>query len=277
MKRISDLGLTTNLKYRDKLVILSKIMTFSKILIDLSNKIVTVKKEILKKLKKHSFQDLNHLFHLTKDKSSNVLANFKRLTNLKNSLRMVHKIFSNSDNLQNVKEKIIDNVDYIDNKLANTKKYKDYHKDLSDTVHDLHKKGHKEASLLIEKKEIRKLTKNEDDLITEINELTNKQINENKKINNTLTNNTTNINNNGNHKEKLNSMHDKLIAEYTDLKDFVTKLEKVKKVFTNKEDIEKINEKIQKNQNIIRFIKKLIKYTRLSLNNLKINLNSKKI
>jgi len=66
---------------------------------------VTVKKEILKKLKKHSFQDLNHLFHLTKDKSSNVLANFKRLSNLKNTLKMVHKIFSNSNNLQNIKEK----------------------------------------------------------------------------------------------------------------------------------------------------------------------------
>jgi len=213
---------------------------------------------------------------LTKDKSSNVLANFKRLSNLKNTLKMVHKIFSNSNNLQNIKEKIIDNVDYLDNKLTNTKKYKDYHRDLSNTVHNLNKRGHEEAALLIEKKEIRKLATNEDDLISEINELSNKQINENNKTNNTLTHNTSNVNNSENHKEKLNLMHDNLITEYSDLKDFVKRLEKVKKVLTNKEDQENLNEKIQKNQNIIRFIKKLIKYTRLSLNNLKINVNSKK-
>jgi len=147
---------------------------------------------------------------------------------------------------------------------------------LSNTVHNLNKRGHEEAALLIEKKEIRKLATNEDDLISEINELSNKQINENNKTNNTLTHNTSNVNNSENHKEKLNLMHDNLITEYSDLKDFVKRLEKVKKVLTNKEDQENLNEKIQKNQNIIRFIKKLIKYTRLSLNNLKINVNSKK-
>jgi len=117
---------------------------------------------------------------------------------------------------------------------------------LSNTVHNLNKRGHEEAALLIEKKEIRKLATNEDDLISEINELSNKQINENNKTNNTLTHNTSNVNNSENHKEKLNLMHDNLITEYSDLKDFVKRLEKVKKVLTNKEDQENLNEKIQK-------------------------------
>ena len=133
IKRISDVSNSgMSLKYRQKLEILSKMISFSKILINLNDRILTVKKKILNNLKKYSFQNLNELMQLTEHKSKDVDSKFKNLENLKNTLNFVRNTFStNKDKLSNLKGTIVDNINNVDNKLSDIRNYKEYHNELS--------------------------------------------------------------------------------------------------------------------------------------------------
>jgi len=76
-------------------------------------------------------------------------------------LTYLHKAFSQGkDNMKNVKGKIIDNINNIDTHLANIKKYKTYHKQLSTLFKEISTKSHdaqKETRLVFKELKSRKL------------------------------------------------------------------------------------------------------------------------
>ena len=140
-KRIEDVSNSQgNIKYIQKLEILSKMITFSKILINLNDRVLVVKKMILNSLKKYSLQDLNDLMEISKKKSSDVSNKFKKLENLKNTLKFVHSAFSNNKkNLNNLKGSIVNNLNNIDEKLLNIENYKKYPNQLTSIIERLYK------------------------------------------------------------------------------------------------------------------------------------------
>ena len=79
---------------------------------------------------------------ISKQKSNDVKNKFKNLENMKNTLNFVHNAFvNNKEKLINLKGKIVENMNFIEEKLMNVRNFKTYHNQLSSMIKDLSRKS----------------------------------------------------------------------------------------------------------------------------------------